>query len=170
MIIAGNRILNGGFARDIGLEGFAVLRRFAMLFRIGRREFVHGLLQSCFPLIFQNIVCPCFDAAADQIHVVALDLLKVMKHIVQRRRGGQQRGRLFIAQIIGFQSKENVLPNGVFVGMVEDFFGRQREKPLSVMFLRGKALFIKAGVQFFIGHGQRTSVSCSFFPVPLQGR
>lgn len=64
----------------------------------------------------------------------------------------------------------DVAQHGVFVGMVEDFFGWQREKPLSVMFLRGKALFIKAGVQFFIGHGQRTSVSCSFFPVPLQGR
>ena len=51
-----------------------------------------------------------------------------------------------------FKREDNVLPNRVFVGMIQDLSGSLFKQPGSVFFLLGKELFIQSLVQFFVGY------------------
>ena len=58
---------------------------------------------------------------------------------------------LLVGQIVILQRQQNVLPGGVRIGTVQNFFRGQRQEVLPIAFLLGKHLLIELGVQFLIG-------------------
>ena len=102
------------------------------------------------PLFFQNlthIIRSVFNAVPDHIHVAGLQLLKVTVHIGQRCRRIQKRLGLGIGQLQVLHRHHNVLPDGVLIGMVQDFLRGLAFQPVPVFVLFSGHLFIKGCIQ-----------------------
>ena len=102
------------------------------------------------PLFFQNlthIIRSVFNAVPDHIHVAGLQLLKVTVHIGQRCRRIQKRLGLGIGQLQVLHRHHNVLPDGVLIGMVQDFLRGLAFQPVPVFVLFSGHLLIKGRIQ-----------------------
>ena len=85
-IMAGNGFFNGVFASYIRTMRCPVGFKLAVLFCESCRESIHRKAAKFLPLFLDVFIRPAFDAVPDHIHVVALDILKIMEDFIQRRR------------------------------------------------------------------------------------
>ena len=102
-----------------------------------------------FPVLFQLSVFPCvlcglivhrrgtelfflgnqiirlvFNEVLESFHVSCFDLTEGFIEIGKRHAMPQQGVGLLIRQLVVFKEKQDVFPHGVFIGVVQDFFGR----------------------------------------------
>ena len=71
-----------------------------------------------FPLGIQRRLGPLLDAVPHHIHVGSFPVGKFLVDIRQRGRGGQQRGGPALGQAQFLHRHQNVLPDGILVGMI----------------------------------------------------
>ena len=81
-------------------------------------------------------------------HVAGFLLAPIPIKIGQRCGRGQQRLRLGCGQV-AFQRHKNILPNGVFVGVVKNFLRGLRYQPRPIAILFRFHFLIESGCQFF---------------------
>ena len=145
-IVGADGVFNGLFTVKVCLIRAVILCHLPMLGRIGGRMEI----ERDGPLFFQNlthIIRSVFNAVPDHIHVAGLQLLKVTVHIGQRCRRIQKRLGLGIGQLQVLHRHHNVLPDGVLIGMVQDFLRGLAFQPVPVFVLFSGHLLIKGRIQ-----------------------
>ena len=124
MVIVVDRFFDGLLTGDVCLIGCPVL--FDLLVIAGvcggveiDRQTPQGL--AALDLFLQLLVGAAFQRVPDGVHVPGFHFCEVLEHIGQRRLGFQQRGRLFIAQIVVFQRHKNIGADRKFIGVPQYF-------------------------------------------------
>ena len=115
-----NLVFNGLFTGDIDLMGCPVLVQLAVLLRIVKRILVNrGLADFLFPL--DKVIGAGLNGILNILHILrVIPLAPIPVNVGQRRRRGQQRLRLGRCQIMVLQRNQNILPDGVLIGVIED--------------------------------------------------
>ena len=106
--------LDGLLAGDVGASGRPVQIQVALLTGIG------GVVpvERQFPLGVQRRLSPLLDTVPHHIHVGSLPVGKLLVDIRQRGRGGQQRGGPALGQVQFLHRHQNILSDGILVGMI----------------------------------------------------
>ena len=84
-VMAENSFFNGVFASYIRTMRSPVGFKLAVLFCESCRKGIHRKAAKFLPLFLDVLIRPAFDTVPDHIHVVALDILKIMEDFIQRR-------------------------------------------------------------------------------------
>ena len=141
-----HRSFNGLLALEIGVVGGPVLLQLPMLFRIGSGVRVNG----GFPQLrlgLASIIGPVLNAVPDHIHVAGLQLLKVTVHIGQRCGRIQEGLGLGVGQLQFLHRHHDVLPDGVLIGVVQNFLRGLAFQPVPVFVLLSGHLLIEGRIQ-----------------------
>src|SRR5699024_1901716 len=89
--------------------------------------------------------------------VGALPLFPLPIDGLHGRGHGQERGGLGLGHIHELRRRQNVLPDGVLVCVVQNFLRRLAHQPVPVLGLLGGQFFIELCVHFLWCHVYRTS-------------
>ena len=108
-----------------------------------------GIDRCCSQFFFgsAHIVGTALNAVPDHIHVTGLQLFKIAVHIRQRRRRFQKCLGLGVGQLQLLHRHHDVLPDGVLIGVVQNFFWGLAFQPVPIFFLLSGHLFIKGRIQ-----------------------
>ena len=149
------------FAGNIRLVGRAEHIQLIVLSGVCAGLEIDRRVQQRIPLIPNHIVGPVFDDIPHIVHVVGLGFLPRLVNIGQRGGGFQQGRSLLRRQVQFLHRHHDVLPNGVFVGVVQHHLRALAFQPVAEGVLLCRHLLIEGGVQFLSVH-QRTSLSLVF--------
>ena len=86
---------------------------------------------------------------------------KIPENICQRAGGFHQGVDLCVRKIVVFQRQQNILPNGILVSVIQNFFRGLIFQPVPEGFLLSKHFLIQCRIVLFVGH-YRTSSWCFF--------
>src|SRR5699024_9413260 len=87
--------------------------------------------------------------------------VKLLVNVCQRGRRCQQSSRLDVSQVIVLQRKQDVLPDGVLISMVQNLCRGLAFQPVAEFVLLRKHFLIKCCVQFFMCHRSCASFLCA---------
>ena len=113
-----------------------------------------GIDRCCSQFLFgsAHIVGTVLNAVPDHIHIAGLQLFKIAVHIRQRRRRFQKCLGLCVGQLQLLQRHHDVLPDRIFIGVVQDFLWGLAFQPVPVFFLLSGHLFIESRIQIIGFH------------------
>jgi hypothetical protein len=103
--------------------GFPVLFQLSVLPCVLRGLIVHRRGAELF-FLSNQIIRFVFNEVLKRFHISGINLAERLIEIGKGRAMPQQGVGLFIRQLVVFKEEQDVFPHGVFVGVVQDFFGR----------------------------------------------
>ena len=142
--------VNGRRAGDIGLARGPVLLQLPVLMGIASGIAIHWKL----PLGLKGGVGPARDAVQHGVQVGAFLFCPPSVDGLHGRGYSQQRGGLGLGYIHELRCRQNVLPDGILVCVVQNLLRGLAHQPVPVLGLFGGQFFIELRVHFLLLHVQ----------------
>ena len=144
--------LNGITARDVGLTGCAKGVQFSVFSGIFAGLLIERDCAGCLLLCLQQRICPRLYALSHGIHVSRFHVAEILVNVGQREGGCQQCRRLGCGKGQRLHLHQDVLPHGIFVGVIQHFLRALAQQLMSVPLLFRCHFVIKGIVQCFCIH------------------
>ena len=145
-----NRGLYGLLAGNVGLAGGPVLLRLPVLMGIASGIAVHRKL----PLGLESVIGQVRDAVQHRVQAGAFLFCPLSVDSLHGGGYSQQRGGLGLGHIHQLRRRQNVLPDGILVCVVQNLLRRLAHQPVPVLGLLGGQFFIEPRVHFLLLHVQ----------------